>query len=326
MGTIRKVKIRSCGNYTFKELFDIFKLEKRAYGISEKTIRNYFETLNKFCKELDLQNPQINQITKEDIYYFINQLNDNGSRVATINHYLRELKAFFHWAYDSGYLNEKIDIKLIKAQEVIKETYSEEELQKLLVEPKENTFTPWRSWAVINWILATGNRERTVCNIKIKDLNFQEREILLQQTKNKKVQIIPMSSELSLVLKKYIRLFRSEADPNDYLFCNIAGEKLTERALIKSIRVYNHSRGVSRTSIHAFRHTFAKYWIRNNGDPFRLQKMLGHSSLDMTRNYVNMFSADLKDGFDSFSPLDKMVKKTGTKHKIKKKITTLDYL
>ena len=111
MGTIRKVKIRSCGNYTFKELFDIFKLEKRAYGISEKTIRNYFETLNKFCKELDLQNPQINQITKEDIYYFINQLNDNGSRVATINHYLRELKAFFHWAYDSGYLNEKIDIK-----------------------------------------------------------------------------------------------------------------------------------------------------------------------------------------------------------------------
>ena len=145
-----KVKIRNCGNYTFKELFDIFKLEKRAYGISEKTIRNYFETLNRFCKELDLQNPQINQISKEDIYYFINQLNDNGSRVATINHYLRELKAFFHWAYDSGYLNEKIDIKLIKAQEVIKETYSEEELQKLLVEPKENTFTPWRSWAVIN--------------------------------------------------------------------------------------------------------------------------------------------------------------------------------
>ena len=102
--------------------------------------------------------------------------------------------------------------------------------------------------------------------------------------------------------------------------------QVVSRALIKSIRVYNHSRGVSRTSIHAFRHTFAKYWIRNNGDPFRLQKMLGHSSLDMTRNYVNMFSADLKDGFDSFSPLDKMVKKTGTKHKIKKKITTNEFI
>ena len=45
--------------------------------------------------------------------------------------------------------------------------------------------------------------------------------------------------------------------------------------------------------------------------------MLGHSNLEMTRNYVNMFSADLKDGFDDFSPLDRMIKKTGLKHKIK---------
>ena len=326
MGMHTRVKIRSNRDYTIAELFDVFKLEKTAYGMSEKTIRNYSESIIRLCKTLNLNNPQINELSKEDIYYFINQLNEDGLKVATINHYLRELKAFFNWAFVSGYLNEKIEIKLIKAQEIIKETYTEEELQKLLVEPKENTFTPWRSWAVINWILATGNRERTVCNIKIKDLNFQEKEILLQQTKNKKVQIIPMSSELSAVLKKYIRLFRFEADPEEYLFCNIAGEKLTESALIQSIKTFNNSRGVQRTSIHAFRHTFAKYWIRNNGDAFRLQKMLGHSSLDMTRNYVNMFSADLKEGFDSFSPLDKMVKTTGMKHKIKKNKSTLEYL
>ena len=59
--------------------------------------------------------------------------------------------------------------------------------------------------------------------------------------------------------------------------------------------------------------------FRNNGDVFRLQKMLGHSSLDMTRIYVNMFSSDLKEGFDEFSPLDKMIKKSGLKHKVKKK-------
>jgi integrase/recombinase XerD len=57
------------------------------------------------------------------------------------------------------------------------------------------------------------------------------------------------------------------------------------------------------TSIHAFRHTFAKYYITSGGDAFKLQRLLGHSSLDVTLNYVNLYSKDLKDGFDKHSIL-----------------------
>ena len=116
-----------------------------------------------------------------------------------------------------------------------------------------------------------------------------------------------MSTELSFVLKQFIRDFRSDAGEEDYLFCNVAGERLTENALKLSIYDYNRSRGVNRTSIHAFRHTFAKMWIQNNGDVFRLQKMLGHATLDMTRNYVNLFNPDflviLSNGLYSSNPL-----------------------
>jgi integrase/recombinase XerD len=51
-------------------------------------------------------------------------------------------------------------------------------------------------------------------------------------------------------------------------------------------------------------HTFAKLWILNGGDIFRLQKILGHSSLDIVKEYVNMFSTDLQINFDEFNPLE----------------------
>lgn len=318
MGVKRIVKKKDIVDYSIEEVFEIFKTEKLAYGIQPITIRNYEESLKRFAAAAGDEAVYLSDLNKTVIINFIYTLQEAEVRDTTINHYLRELRAFFNWCYKEEYLRQKLDIKLIKTQEAAKETYTEEELSKLLIMPSGNDFVPWRSWAIINWILATGNRERTVCNIKIGDINFQEKEIVLLHTKNKKVQIIPMSSELVTVIKKYVRDFRSDADYNDYLFCNVAGERLTEKALQLSIRDYNFSRGVTRTSVHALRHTFAKYWIRNSGDAFRLQKMLGHSTLDMTRNYVNMFSADLKDGFDNFSPLDKMVKKAGLKHTVRR--------
>lgn len=319
MGVSTRITRRSYSDYTIEEVFDIFKREKLAYGIAEDTIINYADSLKRLNQVLKLNDPRVNDFTKSDILKFIYELKEEvGVRETTINHYLRDIRAFFNWCYSEGYLLEKLPIKLIKVQETVKETYTDEELKKLLEQPTTDNYCEWRSWAAINWILATANREKTVCSIRMRDLNIPEKEIILPHLKNKKAQIIPMSSELALVLKTFIREFRSDAKDDDYLFCNIAGDRLSENALILSIRKYNHSREVNRTSIHALRHTFAKYWVRSSGDVFRLQRLLGHSSLDMTKVYVNLFSEDLKEGFDDFSPLDKMAKKTGTKHKIRR--------
>jgi integrase/recombinase XerD len=106
-------------------------------------------------------------------------------------------------------------------------------------------------------------------------------------------------------LAEYIQYRKGEL--TDYLFCSIYGEKLTPNALGHSIRKYNIKRGVGKTSIHLFRHTFAKNWILAGGDIFRLQKLLGHSSMDIVREYVNMFSDDLQKDFDRFNPLEQIV-------------------
>ena len=318
MGVTRVIRKKNNDERTVWEAFKEFQIEKKILGIEEKTIQNYEQSIKRFMTGMKWDDIQLMELEQSDIMKFIANLQEQELSTETINHYLRDLRAFFNWCSQIGYM-EKIEVKMVKGQEVFKETYTDEELQLLLEKPRTDKYCEWRSWAVINWILATGNREMTICNIKIGDINIVDKEILIRRAKNKKTQIIPMSTELSFILRQFVREFRSDAKEEDYLFCNVAGEKLTEDALKQSIRDYNYSRGVQRSSVHAFRHTFAKLWIRNNGDVFRLQKMLGHSTLDMTRRYVNLFSSDLQEGFDNYSPLDKMKRKNRLKHLVKRK-------
>ena len=99
------------------------------------------------------------------------------------------------------------------------------------------------------------------------------------------------------------------------LFPNESGLQLTENGLRCSIAKYNRKRGVQKTSIHLFRHTFAKkYLVDCGGNAFTLQRLLGHSTLDMTKHYCTIFDADITKNFESFSPL---VQLKGKEQKIK---------
>lgn len=90
---------------------------------------------------------------------------------------------------------------------------------------------------------------------------------------------------------------------DDYLFPNENGTQLTENGLRCSIASHNRRQGVQKTSIHLFRHTFAKkYLVDCGGNAFTLQRLLGHSTLDMTKHYCAIFDADITKNFENFSP------------------------
>ena len=76
---------------------------------------------------------------------------------------------------------------------------------------------------------------------------------------------------------------------------------------------------MDKSSIHLFRHTFAKMYIQAGGDPFRLQKLLGHSDLTMTRHYVALYADDLKANYDRLNPLEQFKREAGQGEKIKMK-------
>jgi len=272
-------------------------------NLSEQTIKYYQNQFKIFSRFYDSENI-IDDLRKEHINSYILHLKkDLDITETTVNTYLRALRAFLYYAMENGEL-EKFKIEMIKTEEKIKETYSDQELRKLWDKPDldECTFAHYRNWVTINFLLGTGCRSKSLLNVKIKDLRFDEGCVLFRKSKNRKQQLIPLSRKLDSVLKEYLRYRKGE--DKDYLFCTERGQKLTRSGLRSAIKRYNNSKGLSKTSIHLFRHTFAKKWILNNGDPYRLQKILGHSSMEIVRRYVNMFSEDLKKNFNSFNPLE----------------------
>ncbi|MBQ0099414.1 MAG: tyrosine-type recombinase/integrase [Firmicutes bacterium] len=237
----------------------------------------------------------------------------DGVKPTSINHYLRDIRTFLYWCMDADrkYIEPAFKVETVVAQEEQLKLFSDDDIIALLEKPQRNAgFVEWRTWAIVNWVLGTGNRASTICEVQIADINFHKKEINLRHTKNKKAQTIPLSSSLETVIKEYMRVWRNGVPASSFLFCNVGEEQMTTNALRLSFGRYCDNRGVQQTNIHGLRHNFAKGWIQNNGNDMILQEILGHSSMSMTRHYVKLFKEDLKQDYDKFSPLD-TIKKSG---------------
>jgi integrase/recombinase XerD len=308
-----KVMKRAESEKTLAELFEDFQLENRVKNLSDMTIRFYEQNLVhtfRFMDEIGID--FVKDIEKRHVDKFILWLKKKGLKATTINTYMRATRSFLYFAMRENYLLQ-FEINLIKADNEQKEPYSEEEIRKLIKKPniKECGFVEQRNWVIVNYLLETGNRLNTVLNIKVQDIDFDNGMVILTTTKNRKAQYNPISEQLIKVLTEFIRMYRMKKD--DYLFMNELGEQLTRNSLQHSIARFNKKRGVEKTSIHAFRHTFAKHYITSGGDAFKLQRLLGHSTLDVTLNYVNLYSEDLKKDFNKHSILANFTENTRMK-------------
>lgn len=301
---------------TVTECFQLFIDKCVIKNLSDETIKFYQNQFREFLKSLEDKDCLIADITVKDIDNFILYLRKKGTcNDITINSYLRAIRAFLYYAMEEDFLP-SFHVALPKANKKIKKTYTDEELAVLLKKPNLKTcsFTDYKMWVYTNYLLATGNRLSTVLSLKISDLDFHNQLIYIRKTKNRKEQIIPMSDTLSKVLREYLRYRKGTGD--DYVFCNTRGGKGDSRTYEDMLADYNRKRGVAKTSAHLYRHTFAKKWILNGGDIFRLQKILGHSDLTVVKEYVEMFGNDLTRDFGKFNPLDTLGSQYGAKIKM----------
>ena len=318
----------------FKNYASAFIDVQKGRGNSPQTIKHYEQTIKKmeiffcwlYCKRHDYDYSSLKKEDRifmgENIPFGILEdtsfdadfreflLDEEEVSLQTVSTYFRDYRAIAYYGMDEGLIRKKnIVVKTVESE--IKEVYTDEEIDKLLKEPsKDASFTEMRSWAVINWILATGNRVGTVVNVKIKDVDFDENMININNQKNKRVMRIPMIDSLRRTLNIYINdclIDDTGHYISPYLFpssdLNHTNMPTTRQNMGRSIALYNNKRGVSKTSIHLFRHTFVKNWIVKGGDLHSLQKILGHSTLDMVVHYANLITADLKPKMEDYSVL-----------------------
>lgn len=309
---------------SLKKGFDKFIVYCEVKNLSDMTIKyyqdgfNFFKTFLKSIKNREDKSFEIEAgaITKEMIDNYILTMKKSNIKDSTINIRLRSIRAILYYLMEEGDVN-YFKIKLISETTESKKLYTDDDIKMLLKKPNKKTctFAEFRTWALENLFVATGVRSRSARNVRIQDLDFENDLIYIDVVKSRKGLVIPMSISLKKVLIEYLSVRKGKS--GDYVFCNLEGNQLTKDALNNIIAKYNKQRGIDKTGVHLFRHYYAKKYIQNGGDCLKLQKLLGHSSLEMTKRYVELYAVDLQVDYNQLNPLDTMF---GDRERIKMKV------
>lgn len=271
---MKKISMKNNQNLTLDEGFNQFIRMCKIKNLSPRTTKTYeihYAILTKFLDENILLS-EINSTTIDDWIIYLKE--DGKRKDITVNSYLRSIRVFFYYLMELDLIG-NFTIHMLKVTKQIKATYTDAELKVLLNKPniKECEFTEYKTWVFSNYLLSTGNRISSALNLCIKDIDFGNNLITISKTKNCIAQIIPMSKTLASIIQEYLTYRNGE--PDDYVFCTNVGNKADIHTYQGLLQRYNRKRGVMKTSAHLYRHTFAKNWILNGGDIFRLQKYWG---------------------------------------------------
>ena len=290
---------------TFEECYERWRKHCIASNYAEKTLTYYDNTIHVFNKFFDKKR-LAGEIGEETIENYVINLRDSGVRDTTIKTYIGGLRTVLYFFMAKEWI-EEFKIKVPKTVKRIKDIYTDDELRRLLQKPnmKKCSFAEYRNWVLVNYFIGTGQRENSVINIKIGDFDLDNGIVKLAATKNKKQTLLPLGDNLISILRDYLKIRGGSGE--DYAFCTDRGEKMTSSCIICAIRCYNRSRGVSKTSIHLFRHTFATNWVRQNGDIVKLQHVLCHEDLKTTQKYLNVTLDDLINGYQEMNPLERLI-------------------
>lgn len=298
-------------------LWDKYLFECQLRGFAPDTISNkedYFSLFYRFMESASVWTTD--DISQDVLDTFVLSRMKSDVKTVSINSCNRTLNTFFNWLYKQGYTSKRYKIAQLKTQETIKDTYSAEALKVLLERPRSDSFSEYRTWVIINYILGTGNRISSVLSITNDDVNITDGFINLPHTKNRRVQTVPLSSSLIFILKNYMDIRGGE--PTEKLFCTEHGTDLTRGGADKALRRYCELRNIECLGHHALRHTFAKISVRDcHIDAFRLQRLMGHSDIRTTELYVHLFNDDLKQNIDDFNPLEHFLRSQQKPQKIR---------
>lgn len=297
----------------FKALIKSFLTECRAKNLSRRTVQFYEENLIHMQKTFQKQEIELEVTTltnREVKHHYVGYMLEKGLASNTVNGRIKSCKAFFKYLFEEGFIPHNLadELKLVKAEKKMIQTFTKEQLIGLLNRPNRKTFTGFRDYTMMMVMLETGMRIGELLNLKVGDLFIKEMEIRITRGKGGKARRVPIQKTCIKILLQYLEE-RGEVE-TDWLFVNVEGTAIHMRTVQENIQEYGKLTGISgvRVSPHTFRHTMAKFYILNGGDVFTLQQILGHSTLDMVRYYVELFSKDIREQHQKYSPVENLIR------------------
>lgn len=272
--------------------FEDCKFRKR---LNNKTIKAYKIDLNQFFETVNNLDDEVKEIN-EYIYF----LNKKYSKHKTVKRKLAGVKAFYSYLEYEEIIEyspfNKVRTK-IKEPHVLPKTIQKENIEKIIqylfdrvssAKTDFQTIISIRNIAIIGLLFSTGIRISELCNIKVADINFNEKTLKIFG-KGSKERILYIGNETVVdFCKKYKQLNEYVAE-NDYFFLNRFGKQISDqsvRIFLKNIE--SELKLTEHITPHMFRHTFATTLLEKDVDIRYIQSILGHSSISTTQIYTHV--------------------------------------
>lgn len=269
------------------ELMAMFIAAKRIEGCSEKTLKYYQTTIAAMITSLG---KNVRHILTEDLRtYLTDYQNSHQSSRVTIDNIRRILSSFFSWLEDEDYIIKSPvrRIHKVKTASSIKETYSDEELEKMRDNCEE-----LRDLAMIDMLASTGMRVGEMVLLNRDDINFTERECKVFG-KGDKERVVYFDARAKLHLQEYLE---SRTDDNSALFVALRAphKRLQIGGIEYRLREMGKKLNIPKVHPHKFRRTLATMAIDKGMPIEQLQRLLGHQRIDTTLQYAMVKQSNVK--------------------------------
>lgn len=303
---------------------DGFLLFKSGEGLSKRTLETYEYSLRLFVSWSD--NPELHEVTSEMILAHLDYLrNDyipvrwNGDTQGVSSYTIRNvwiaLKSFYSWAQrmlsvDDVMTGGKVPRPRVARTERAPFTVEEVKLLLAEVEPRRakrpasgaRYVQALRDRAIMLTLLDTGIRNTELCALSVGDLHVATGRLKIHGKGNKE-RLVRLGAVTRPAVWQYLQE-RGEEDPARPLFATNSNGRLSAAWLRRLLHNLGEAAGVAEVYPHRFRYTFAIQYLRNGGDVFTLQTLLGHSSLKMVMYYLSIANADTERVHQRASPVD----------------------
>jgi len=281
-------------------------IRERQYlnNVSTATISWYTHAL----KWLPCESP-----TQEQLKDVVLQMREKGLKATGCNAAIRAINAYLHWNSSEGERRcgpgcKHPRVPKLKEPEKVLPTFTAAQI-KMLVNwrPKPKRFHQRRLHLLTLLLLDTGCRITEALTLRVCDVDM-DNMLLTLDGKGRKQRIIPFS----FALRKAVHRFKADFDrkPDYLLFATRENTAVRRMTALRGVKILCNELGFDAPprTLHAFRHTFAVNYLRRGGSVFHLQKVLGHSTLEMTRRYANLVTADLQAVHERVSLLSRVTK------------------
>ena len=259
------------------------------------TLMSYERDLRYFRNFLDNQGrTKLRSIGTEDIRNYLKHQQENGMAISSISRSLAAIRSFFKYCYYNGLISEDPSNKVasLKQERRAPEILSQDDVKKLLEQPKGHNLKGKRDRAMLETLYATGIRVSELINLKVDHVDIGKKS--LRCITGRKTRDIPVNDKAIDALTDYLqsaRIHMIKCKSESNLFVNCTGMPMTRQGFWKIVKEYAKSANVDmQISPHILRHSFAAHQLASGADLNHLKELLGHADIAATQVYLSQAS------------------------------------